>query len=264
MDLSSFGASSLVGSGPRSLPTTARPVALLQPSFWVLCPLKRGVQMWMKQIWSISGEPQLLRYKVCWLTRCQDVGLGCTMSRSIVSSQPVSTLEKDPVDKQPTEKPETPAVGTDWVMVAENSHWAKMGWIYHAVGFTRRWGRDVATGWTAWWTGFFCRFWMIWMAQVLSSWCFSLVKPFSKVMIALICRKSFWLPFFYGGGFQRQLQNGLHAQAPVTLAPVPLVGPGLFGQSTEVAFPLPMTKRPLGDRMWFPPYQLVTILLTTC
>lgn len=53
--------------------------------------------------------------------------LGCTMSRSIVSSKPVSTLEKDPVEKQPTEKPEKPAVGTDWVMVAENSHWAKMG-----------------------------------------------------------------------------------------------------------------------------------------
>ena len=66
------------------------------------------------------------------------------------------------------------------------------------------------------------------------------------------------------GTFQRQLQNGLHAQAPVTLAPVPLVGLGLFGQSMEVAFLLPMTKRPLGDRMWFPPYQLVTILLTTC
>lgn len=75
IQLASFGASSWLARVQRSLPTTARPVELLQPSFWVLCPLKRGVQMWMKQIWPISGEPQLLRYKVCWLTRCQDVGL---------------------------------------------------------------------------------------------------------------------------------------------------------------------------------------------
>lgn len=152
--------------------------------------------------------------------------LGCTMSRSIVSSKPVSTLEKDPVEKQPTEKPEKPAVGTDWVMVAENSHWAKMGWMYHVVGFTRRWGRDVATGWTAWWTGFFCRFWMIWMAQVLSSWCFSLVKPFSKVMIALICRKSFWLSFFYGGGLsfakEPSKDSSKTACTPRLLLPWPL------------------------------------------
>lgn len=64
------------------------------------------------------------------------------------------------------------------------------------------------------------------------------------------------------GTFQRQLQNGLHAQAPVTLAPVPLVGLGLFGQSTEVAFPLPMTKRPLGDGMRFPLYQPAQQLVT--
>ncbi len=49
------------------------------------------------------------------------------MSRSIVSSKPVRTLEKDPVEKQLTVDEKPAAVGTDWVMVAENSHWAKTG-----------------------------------------------------------------------------------------------------------------------------------------
>ena len=174
----SFGASSLVGSGPRSLPTTARPVALLQPSFWVLCPLKPGVQMWMKQIWSISGEPQLK----CCATKFVDWPdvkmLGCTMSRSIVSSKPVSTLEKDPVEKQPTENRKNLQLGLT------GSWWRRIATGQRGGEFIMPWGLREGEAVNNWMNcvvdGLFLSLWMIWMAQVLSSWCFSLVKPFSK------------------------------------------------------------------------------------